>query len=30
MRKPVEGTIARGMIVENHSFISGKNDTEHL
>ena len=26
MRKPVEGTIARGMIAENHSFISGKND----
>ena len=25
-RKPVEGTIARGMIAENHSFISGKND----
>lgn len=26
MRKPVEGTIARGMFAENHSFISGKND----
>ena len=26
MRKPIEGTIARGMIAENHSFISGKND----
>jgi len=26
MRKPIEGTVARGMIAENHSFISGKND----
>jgi hypothetical protein len=26
MRKPIEGTIARGMIAENHSYISGKND----
>lgn len=26
MRKPIEGTIARGMIAENHSYLSGKND----
>ena len=26
MRKPIEGTVARGMIAENHSYISGKND----
>ena len=26
MRKPVEGTIARGMINENYSYLSGKND----
>ena len=26
MRKPLEGTVAREMIADNHSFISGKND----
>ena len=26
MRKPIEGTIARGMISDDYSYLSGKND----